>query len=87
MRLLAISHCSGDIMVGLSDRERLPTNQEARELEGSPLVVLGLESRTLCIAGKCYYNPLIPQLTCSVVTWSCDNSWGPTTTTLIPSET
>lgn len=40
-------------MVGLSDRERPPTNQEARELEGWPLVLLGLESRTLCIAGEC----------------------------------
>lgn len=37
MRLLAISHCSGDVMVGLSVRERPPTNQEARELEGITL--------------------------------------------------
>lgn len=40
-------------MVGLSVRESWPINQEARELEGSPLVLLGLESRTLCIAGEC----------------------------------
>lgn len=46
-------------MVGLSDRERPSTNQEPRELEGSPLMVLGLESRTLCIAGECS-NTLLP---------------------------
>lgn len=46
-------------MVGLSDRERPPTNQEPRELEGLPLMVLGLESRTLCIAGECS-NTLLP---------------------------
>lgn len=31
MRPLMISHCGDDIMVGMSDRETPPTNQEARE--------------------------------------------------------
>lgn len=40
-------------MVGVNDRERPPTNQEAGDLEESYLVVLGLESRILHRAGKC----------------------------------
>lgn len=47
-------------MLGLNDRERRPTHQEATGLEGSPLVVLGLESRTLCLTGKCSNTRLPP---------------------------